>query len=206
MKNVNRMKWFFVFCLFFATNTMVHAQDWKSILSGVVGAVTDNKANLSGFTLEGTWNYVGPDCKFTSDNLLAQAGGEIASKKIEEKMVDILTKLGFVDGCSYTFKSDSTYTSVVKGHTTEGTYIYNKDTKELQMKTRLGLTFTAIVSPSALDANKMSLLFKADKLMSLIQTIGGVMENSSNSAVSTANALLKEYDGLQIGFELHKAS
>ena len=47
MKNVNRMKWFFVFCLFFATNTMVHAQDWKSILSGVVGAVTYNKVNLS---------------------------------------------------------------------------------------------------------------------------------------------------------------
>ena len=41
--------------------------------------------------------------------------------------------------------------------------------------------------------------------MSLLQTIGGVVsQKSSNTAVSTANALLKEYDGLMLGFELQK--
>ena len=41
--------------------------------------------------------------------------------------------------------------------------------------------------------------------MSLIQTIGGALESkSSNSALSTANSLLNEYDGLQLGFALEK--
>ncbi len=85
-----------------------------------------------------------------------------------------------------------------------GTYSYNADTKELVLKTRLGIKLNMTVS-KGLAANKMSLLFKADKLMSLLQTIGGVVsKQSSNSAVSTANALLKEYDGLMLGFELEK--
>ena len=41
--------------------------------------------------------------------------------------------------------------------------------------------------------------------MSLIQTIGGVLgSDSSNSVLNTANSLLNEYDGLQLGFALEK--
>lgn len=180
------------------------AQDWKSIISGVAKAVTEGKTGTA-TSIEGTWKYVGSDCKFTSDNLLAKAGGEVTSKKVEEKMTDILAKLGFTEGCTYTFNADSTYTSTVKGRTTQGTYTYNAETKELQLKTRLGIKFNAVVSQNVLTPKKMSLLFKADKVMSLIQTIGGALESkSSNSALSTANSLLNEYDGLQLGFALEK--
>lgn len=93
----------------------------------------------------------------------------------------------------------------MKGKTTKGTYSYNAETKEIQLKTKLGLKFNAVLSRNALQPNKMSLLFKADKLMSLVQSIGGVLgSQSSNSAIGTANALLKEYDGLQLGFELER--
>lgn len=91
----------------------------------------------------------------------------------------------------------------VKGRTTSGTYSYNADTKELTMKTKLGIKFTAIVSQQVLSSNKMSLLFKADKLMSLAQTIGGALGNS-NSTISAATSLLNQYEGLQLGFELEK--
>lgn len=38
-----------------------------------------------------------------------------------------------------------------------------------------------------------------------MQTIGSALSsNSSNSVVSTANSLLDEYDGLQLGFALEK--
>lgn len=203
MKRLNVFKGVLLLCLCLASGA-VQAQDWKSILSSVASAVTGDK-NITGFSLEGTWNYVGPDCKFTSDNLLAKAGGEVASKKVEDKMGEVLAKLGFTDGCTYVFNADSTYTSTVKGRTTKGTYSYNASTKELQMKTRLGLKFSATVSQSLLDGNKMSLLFKADKLMSLAQSVSGKLgSSSSNSTISTASSLLGEYDGLELGFELQK--
>lgn len=179
------------------------AQDLKSILSGVANAVA-NKVTGESASLIGTWAYVGPDCKFESDNLLAKAGGEVAAKQVEDKMSGVLEKLGFKEGTTYTFNADSTYTSVVGGKTVNGTYSYNADTKELTMKTRLGLKVNATVS-KGLTGDTMSLLFKADKLMSLAQTItGAVASKSSNSAVSTASSLLSQYDGLQLGVQLKK--
>ena len=188
-------------CLAGTANGM--AQDLKSILSGVVGAVT-NKVTGESSSLTGTWAYSGPDCKFESDNLLAKAGGEVAAKKVEEKMSGVLEKLGFKEGATYTFNEDSTYTSVIGGKTVSGTYSYNADTKELTMKTRLGLKANATVSKGR-TGNTMSLLFKADKLMSLAQTItGAVASKSSNSTISAASSLLKQYDGLQLGVQLKK--
>lgn len=65
------------------------AQDLKSILSGVANAVA-NKVTGESASLTGTWAYVGPDCKFESDNLLAKAGGEVAAKQVEDKMSGVL--------------------------------------------------------------------------------------------------------------------
>ena len=79
------------------------AQDLKSILSGVANAVA-NKVTGESASLTGTWAYVGPDCKFESDNLLAKAGGEVAAKQVEDKMSGVLEKLGFKEGTTYTFK------------------------------------------------------------------------------------------------------
>ena len=200
-KGLFRVMLMAVLCLTATVNGM--AQDWKSILSGVAGAVI-NRATGESNSIVGTWTYAGPDCKFTSDNLLAKAGGEVAAKKVEEKMSGVLDMLGFKEGSSYTFNEDSTYTSTIGNRTTQGTYSYNPETKELTMKTRLGIKTNVTVS-KGLTGDTMSLLFKADKLMSLAQNItGAIAGNSSNGAVSTATSLLNEYDGLQLGVSLKK--
>ena len=36
--------------------------------------------------LVGTWKYEGPGCAFTSENLLAKAGGEVAATKAEQEL------------------------------------------------------------------------------------------------------------------------
>lgn len=187
--------------------SVVKAQDWKSVLGGIANKVeqTVSKVNEN-ISIVGTWEYVGPDCKFESDNLLTQAGGEIAAKKVEEQMSNYLSKLGFEEKTIFVFNSDSTYTSTVNGKSVNGTYSYNKSTKELTLKTKLGIKFNAQVSNSILNGvDKMGLLFKADKLMSLAQTVTGAAAGySSNSALSTVNAVLSEYDGLMLGFEMKK--
>ena len=203
MKGSNFLKTMLVAVLCLAGTANGMAQDWKSILSGVAGAVI-NKATGESNSIVGTWTYTGPDCKFTSDNLLAKAGGEVAAKKVEEKMSGVLEKLGFKEGSSYTFNADSTYTVTIGSRTMQGTYSYNEESKELTMKTRLGIKTNVIVS-KGLTGDTMSLLFKADKLMSLAQNItGAIAGKSSNSAVSTATSLLEEYDGLQLGVSLKK--
>lgn len=199
------LKWGLALCFCFLMGGQTYAQDWKSIISGVANAVVGNSSSTTAATLTGTWKYTGPDCKFESDNLLAKAGGEIASAKVEKKMTEIMQKVGFTDGATFVFNSDSTYTSTVKGKTTKGTYSYDASKKQIVMKTRMGFKFNATVSQSVLSPNKMSLLFKADKMMSLVKTMSGALgKASSNAAVSTANSLLKEYDGLDLGFALEK--
>ncbi|MBU3837125.1 MAG: DUF4923 family protein [Candidatus Phocaeicola faecigallinarum] len=187
-------------------STAVSAQDWKSVLGGVVNKVeeTVSKVNES-VSIVGTWKYTAPDCKFQSDDLLSKAGGEVAAKKVEEQMSNYLSKLGFNENTVYVFNADSTYTSTVAGRTVSGTYSYNKDTNEMTLKTKIGLKMTAQVSTSLLNGGSMSLLFKADKLMSLAQTVtGAVAGKSSNATITTLNTVLSQYDGLLLGFEMKK--
>lgn len=197
---------FLLLGLMFTVSTAVSAQDWKSVLGGVVNKVeeTVSKVNES-VSIVGTWKYVAPDCKFESDDLLSKAGGEVAAKNVEEQMSNYLSKLGFNENTVYVFNADSTYTSTVAGRTVNGTYSYNKETKEITLKTKIGLKMTAQVSTSLLNGGSMSLLFKADKLMSLAQTVtGAVAGKSSNATVSTLNTVLSQYDGLMLGFEMKK--
>ncbi len=192
--------------LILTVSTAVSAQDWKSVLGGVVNKVeeTVSKVNES-VSIVGTWKYTAPDCKFQSDDLLSKAGGEVAAKKVEEQMSNYLSKLGFNENTVYVFNADSTYTSTVAGRTVNGTYSYNKDIKEVTLKTKIGLKMTAQVSTSLLNGGTMSLLFKADKLMSLAQTVtGAVAGKSSNATISTLNTVLSQYDGLLLGFEMKK--
>ena len=197
---------FLLLGLMLTVSTAVSAQDWKSVLGGVVNKVeeTVSKVNES-VSIVGTWKYIAPDCKFQSDDLLSKAGGEVAAKKVEEQMSNYLSKLGFNENTVYVFNADSTYTSTVAGRTVSGTYSYNKDTNEMTLKTKIGLKMTAQVSTSLLNGGSMSLLFKADKLMSLAQTVtGAVAGKSSNATITTLNTVLSQYDGLLLGFEMKK--
>ncbi|MDD6891852.1 MAG: DUF4923 family protein [Bacteroidales bacterium] len=183
----------------------VQAQDLKGILSGVVKAVGEKVSEKVPFAVEGTWKYTGQDCQFTSDNLLAKAGGEVAAKKVEAKMQEVLEKLGFTEGCTFVFNADSTYTSTVKNRTVEGTYRLDTATKELKMTTQAGRTFTAAVSYNVAEPKKMSLLFNADKLMDLAKTVSNTASlKSSNATLKSVSALLNNYQGLKLGFELEK--
>lgn len=191
------------FCLLMCGNT--YAQNLKSILSGVANAVVGNSSSATATSIVGTWKYTGPDCKFESDNLLAKAGGELAASKVEKKMSTVMQKLGFTKGATFVFNSDNTYTSTVNGRSISGTYTFDSSSKTLLLKSRLGVKFSATVSQSALSSNTMSLLFKADKLMTLAKTVSGTVGKAASSSVlTTANSLLKNYDGLQLGVALEK--
>lgn len=174
------------------------AQDLKSVLSGVVKNVVGDKTTTAS-SIIGTWTYVGPECQFESDNLLAKAGGEVAAKEVEEKIQKVYEKVG-MDGCQYTFSEDGSYSCTIKGKTSSGTYTFDSDAKTVTMKSKLGIKTVAYVTVTGDD---MSLVFKADKLMSVLKTITSAAA-SVNSTASTISSIADSYDGLRLGFELKK--
>lgn len=174
------------------------AQDLKSVLSGVVKNVVGDKTTTAS-SIIGTWTYAGPECQFESDNLLAKAGGEVAAKEVEEKIQKVYEKVG-MDGCQYTFSEDGSYSCTIKGKTSSGTYTFDSDAKTVTMKSKLGIKTVAYVTVTGDD---MSLVFKADKLMSVLKTITSAAA-SVNSTASTISSIADSYDGLRLGFELKK--
>ena len=174
------------------------AQDLKSILSGVAKAVVGNKATTAS-SIIGTWTYSGPECQCESENLLAKAGGEVAAKEVEEKMTAVYNKVG-MDNIRYTFNEDGTYSYQMKKRTVTGTYVFDDAAKTITMTGKLGLKTVAYVT---VTGNDMSMVFKADKLMSILKTITGAA-SKVNSTAATINSVAGAYDGLMLGFELKK--
>lgn len=174
------------------------AQDLKSVLGSVVKSVVGDKATTES-TIIGTWTYDAPACQFESDNLLAKAGGAVAANEVEEKLQAIYGKVG-IDGCQYTFGEDGSYSCTIKGKSAGGTYTFDSDAKSITMKSKLGIKVVAYVT---VVGNEMSLVFNADKLLSVLQAATGAISGVSSS-VSAINSVASSYDGLRLGFALKK--
>lgn len=185
-------------------------QSGTDILGGILGAATDGETisniiyNVIGLSklneqdLYGTWSYESPGCAFTSDKLLAQAGGEVAAKRIEDELQQTYTKLGINGGnTSFTFNQDKTFSANIGGKKISGTYVYNKSDSSIKFKTLL-LSTTGYVTR---NAKGVSLVFESKKLLSVLQMLASV---SGNSTLSTIGDLSKNYDGVRLGFDLRR--
>lgn len=198
MKKKTLLKSIWILLVMCGVSANAGAQDLKSILSGVAKAVVGNKATTAS-SIIGTWTYSGPECQFESENLLAKAGGEMAAKKVEEKMIAVYNKVG-MNNIRYTFNEDGTYSYQMKKRTVTGSYVFDDAAKTITMTGKLGLKTVAYVT---VTGNDMSMVFKADKLMSILKTITGAA-SKVNSTAATINSVAEAYDGLMLGFELKK--
>lgn len=198
MKKNNMLRILFVVLVMGTLSIQANAQDLKSILSGVAKAVIGDKATTANSVI-GTWTYVQPKCQFESENMLAKAGGAVAAKEVEEKMQKVFEKIG-MNGCQYTFNEDGTYSYTIKKRTIKGTYTFDDTEKTITMKGKLGIKTVAHIT---VTGNSMSMVFNADKLMSVLKTITGAT-SKINSTASTINSVATAYDGMMLGFELKK--
>ena len=198
MKKKTLLKSIWILLVMCGVSANAGAQDLKSILSGVAKAVVGNKATTAS-SIIGTWTYSGPECQFESENLLAKAGGEMAAKEVEEKMIAVYNKVG-MNNIRYTFNEDGTYSYQMKKRTVTGSYVFDDAAKTITMTGKLGLKTVAYVT---VTGNDMSMVFKADKLMSILKTITGAA-SKVNSTAATINSVAEAYDGLMLGFELMK--
>ena len=166
----------------------------NGILNNVIGSGTFSKQDLCAHT----WKYSKPGCAFTSENLLAKAGGEIAANKVEEKLGEYYSKFGFSSSNTYfTFKTDGTFAAKIDGKSWQGNYTFDEKTHAIQMKGLL-LSMSGYATKTT---NGISLLFDQTKLLNLIKTMGALKGSSTLSALGT---IANNYDGMRVGFEMTK--
>ena len=166
----------------------------NGILNNVIGSGTFSKQDLCAHT----WKYSKPGCAFTSENLLAKAGGEIAANKVEEKLSEYYSKFGFSGSNTYfTFNTDGTFAAKIDGKSWQGNYTFDEKTHAIQMKGLL-LSMSGYATKTT---NGISLLFDQTKLLNLIKTMGALKGSSTLSAIGT---IANNYNGMRVGFEMTK--
>ena len=168
----------------------------SGILNNVIGSATFSQADLCAHT----WKYSKPGCAFTSENLLAKAGGEIAASKIEEDLSKYYSKFGFSKSNTYfTFKTDGTFAAKIDGKSWNGTYTFDEKTHAIQLK---GLLLSASGFATR-TANGISLLFEQKKLLTLIKTLSK-LNLTGSTTMSAVSSIVDNYDGVRMGFEMTK--
>lgn len=183
-------------------NTEALASAGSSLLNSLLGSIMSS--TLTEKSLVGTWSYQGPECRFESENLLAQAGGTIVSDNIEQKLGTYFGKVGIKQGItSFTFNSDKTFSIQSSKRTiANGTYTFDSASKTLTMKGNIGLLNQSCMV--GIDGTYMYLLFDATKLMNIANTFGQTLGKQSSTVANISTLLGQNYNGMKLGFKLGK--
>ena len=168
--------------------------------TGITNAITSviglDKVSPQG--LIGTWQYKNPGCAFTSKNLLAKAGGEVAAVQIEEKLLPYYQQVGISgNNTIITFNQDGTFSAKIVGTPFSGRYTFDEASQKITLK---GLLLT-VNSYTKRELNGISILFEGKKLLSVLQTMAAL---SGNQSIETVSEISKNYDGVRVGFDMNR--
>ena len=172
----------------------------SSIGSNALGGLLDlvvGSVKLSQADIIGTWNYVEPACAFTSENLLAKAGGSVAAKTVNEKLLPVYKSLHISSGnTQLTFNENGQFTGKIGGFPMSGTYTFDATNGLVKMKSLT--TFTAHLTRST---HGMNFTFESKKILTLLQTVSAL---SGNTSLSTIGDISKQFSGVRLGFAMKK--
>ena len=169
----------------------------NTVLQSVLG-MTGTKVSQQ--SLIGTWKYSQPGCAFTSEKLLAQAGGEIVATNVKTKLQPTYQRVGIsASNTQVTFNQDGTFSAKIAGKAWSGTYKYDASTCKITMS---GLLLN-VNCYAKQNVNGIGLLFEGKKLLSMIQTMSA-LSGGQNATLNTIGDVASSYDGLRVGFDMTK--
>ena len=177
-------------------NQVLSAMQNGSVINAITSVIGLDK--VSAQNLIGSWTYSGPGCAFTSENLLAKAGGEVAAAQIEEKIRPYYDQVGIsASNTQITFNQDGTFSAKIAGTNFSGTYTFDEASQQIKLKGML----LSINCYTKRELNGISILFEAKKLLSVLQTMSAL---SGNANLQTIGDLSKQYDGVRVGFDMKR--
>lgn len=161
------------------------------LLGLVIGSVTVQESELYG-----TWYYTQPGCAFTSENLLAKAGGAVAAETCKEKLLPVYNTLGISgQNTQFMFTQDHQFKAVLKGIPLSGTYTYDPSNSTIKVKTTL---FSSNVYVTR-TTNGLAYTLESKNLLKVLQAAAAL---SGNSTLQTVGDLSKQFDGVRLGFDM----
>ena len=161
------------------------------LLGLVIGSVKVNEQELYG-----AWCYSEPACAFTSENLLAKAGGAVAAEHCKEKLLPVYNTLGInAQNTQFQFTQDHQFAGKVKGIPLSGSYTYDPASGTIKLQTMLFSTNAYITRTQ----RGLGLTFESKNLLKVLQTVAAL---SGNSTLQTVGDLSKQYEGVRLGFEI----
>jgi len=164
------------------------------LLGLVIGSVKVNEQELYG-----AWYYTEPACAFTSEKLLAKAGGAIAAANCKEKLQPVYSSVGIsAQNTQFQFTQDHQFSGKIKGIPLSGSYAYDSSTGTIKLQTMLFSTNAYITR----TANGLGLTFESKNLLKILQVAAAL---SGNSTIQAVGDLSKQYDGVRLGFEMAPA-
>ena len=187
-----------------STQSTGNAGKLGDIISGAASALGFGNSKAGIAQLAGVWKYSSPAVRFKSDNLLLKAGGAAAETTVEQKLEPYYKTVGLT-ALEVTINTDSTFTFKANRVSLNGTVQYNESEKvyEFHFQAFKKVNIGSMAAYIQLTGNNMELTFDVSKLMTLMQRISSI---SNNSTLKGASTLLNQYDGLTAGFELKRTA
>ncbi len=177
-------------------NQVLGAISNGSVVNAITSVIGLDK--VSAANLVGTWNYKGPGCAFTSENLLAKAGGEVAAAQIEEKLLPYYQQVGVSSSnTAITFSQDGKFSANIAGTPFSGTYTFDEASQQIKLKALL----FSVNCYTKREVGGISILFEAGKLLTVLQAMSALSGNANLQAIGE---LSKKYDGVRVGFDMSR--
>ena len=162
----------------------------STIFNSALGATKDR--------IVGTWTYTEPAVVFSSNNVLQNIGGKVASSAIESQLEQQFEKAGIKKGAmKMTFDKNGNFTQSMNGKTLSGTYTV-KDSK-IVLSYAGGIK--QLIGTTQLDGNDLLIVMDASKLLKYANVIGSL---TGNTALKSLGNLLGSYNGMEVGMKLNK--
>ncbi|MDE6341567.1 MAG: DUF4923 family protein, partial [Muribaculaceae bacterium] len=181
------------------------APDLKDVLGGLGGALGNavegvfTKTDLTVEDIAGEWTANGSAVTFQSDNFLKKAGGVAAAGAVESQLDPYYSKFG-LNGAVLNIDKEGNFTLTIRKIPVKGTLkVKSKGVFSFKFMAfgSIGLgTMNAYVEKTPSGLNVM---FDADKIKKIMTFAASL---SGNQMVSAADKILKEYDGICIGFKM----
>lgn len=175
-----------------------------STAGSVINNILTDLTSTSEFdinNLVGTWNYSSPAVNFKSNDVLTNVGGSAASGVVESKLESYYQIAG-INALTFTVDSNLKFSMATKIVTLNGTIekgengtlIFNFNAFD---KIKIG-KITAYAEKSG---NNLSLTFDVSKIITIAEKISSI---ANNDTFKSAVAILKNYDGIYVGFNVTK--
>lgn len=176
-------------------------------------------SSVSAADLVGTWNYSQPAVAFESKNVLTNVGTAAASSAIEKKLATYLTKAGFTKGKVQLILNEDKKNGYVVYNKKKVPVNWSVNGSDLTLKVGTSAINEKLSSTSKLtnltkynsfkmnvkkSGSELQVAMKADKLMSLLQSILSAAGSTSSSSLSSIASLTKSIDGMYLGLKFTK--